>query len=98
MALGAYPKRDPFMESLQLLWNSPIVLAIVAGIAFLFSFPAFRDASQIRSRPWSEFYGDRLVAALKAGRGRLSTKARIWPRVSARVNCWVSTHNSPRPI
>lgn len=67
--LGAYPKRDSFMESVQLLWSTPWVLGLAAGIAFLFSFPAFRDASQIKSRPWSEFYGDRLVSALKAGKG-----------------------------
>jgi len=27
------------------------------------------DAMRVRGRSWSEFYGDRLEAALKAGRG-----------------------------
>lgn len=67
--LGHYPKSKSLMDTLQLLWGTPWLLALVAGVAVLFSFPAFRDASQIHSRPWSEFYGDRLQQALNAGSG-----------------------------
>jgi hypothetical protein len=56
-------------DTIVFLLNEPWVLALVGGVAILFSLGGLRDAMQVRSRPWSEFYGDQLTAALRAGRG-----------------------------
>jgi hypothetical protein len=67
--LDAYPQPKSLADSVQRVFSDPILLAILLGIALLFSLSCFRDAAQVRSKPWSEFYGDRLETALKAGRG-----------------------------
>ena len=57
------------MDTVQLLCSSPWLLAFVIVLGLVFSFPPALDSAQIKSRPWSEFYGDRLKQALVAGRG-----------------------------
>jgi hypothetical protein len=54
---------DVFLES---PWLSTILLIT---LALLFGLMPIRDVSQIKGRPWAEFYGDRLSQALKAGKG-----------------------------
>ncbi len=64
-----YRKDDGLLDTAAKMWDNPWWLAIWIGVAFLFSIgPALRYAN-VKSRPWSEFYGDHLKAALKAGRG-----------------------------
>ena len=41
----------------------------MAGVAVLFSLSGIGHATEVQSKPWGEFYGDQLEAALKAGRG-----------------------------
>jgi hypothetical protein len=67
--LNAYPKRDALYESIAQLLDSPLALALTVGVAFLFSQVGLRHALDLSGRPWAEFYGDQLQAALKAGRG-----------------------------
>ena len=45
------------------------MLAIAFGGALFLALFVLPDAMRVRGRNWSEFYGDRLEAALKAGRG-----------------------------
>ncbi len=60
---------NSLIDSAAQLWNDPLSLVMLGALAILFSIgPALRY-TDVKSRPWSEFYGDRLKAALKAGRG-----------------------------
>jgi hypothetical protein len=47
----------------------PWLFLLCGGMALFFALPSALNSAQIKSRPWAEFYGDRLKAALKAGRG-----------------------------
>jgi hypothetical protein len=67
--LASVMKPTSLMDTIELLRGTPWLLAMVAGFAIFLSFSACRDAAQIRSRPWVDFYGDRLEATLRAGRG-----------------------------
>jgi hypothetical protein len=67
--LASVMKPTSLLDTIELLWGTPWLLAMAGGFAIFLSFSACRDAAQIRSRPWVDFYGDRLGAALRAGRG-----------------------------
>jgi hypothetical protein len=67
--LNSTPKPASLAVTLRFMFETPSFLAISFGAALLFSLFALPDAVRVRGRSWSEFYGDRLEAALKAGRG-----------------------------
>ena len=56
-------------DTVLFMLEAPSVLWIAAGAALFFSLFALPDAIRIHGRAWSEFYGDNLEAALRAGRG-----------------------------
>jgi hypothetical protein len=58
-----------FGDTVRFLFDTPSVFWIGVAIALFFSLFALPDAIRVHGRAWSEFYGDRLEAALKAGRG-----------------------------
>ena len=69
-----YHMNSPFhprgLSDTWAMWLHAPWMFVVAGLAALFfSLPSALDTTHIKSRPWSEFYGDRLKAALEAGRG-----------------------------
>jgi hypothetical protein len=59
----------PFQENLRTLWESAFGVYIAIGMALLIALPNSFAAFRITSRQWADFYGDRLEAALRAGRG-----------------------------
>ena len=67
--LNSRQKPASLADTLRFMFETPWVLAIAFGGALLFSLFVLPDAMRVRGRNWSEFYGDRLEAALKAGRG-----------------------------
>jgi hypothetical protein len=67
---GSHVKSRGLSDSIVYLLNETTWgLAFLGGVALLFSLIGLRDAMQVRSKPWAEFYGDQLAAALRAGRG-----------------------------
>jgi hypothetical protein len=62
-------KPDTLGDTLQFMFDTPSVLWTTVGVALFFSLMALPDAIRVHGRAWSEFYGDNLEAALKAGRG-----------------------------
>jgi len=66
--INSHMNPTSFMDTLDFLWNRPWLLVIATFLAVFMSFGAWWDAAQIQSRPWAEFYGDQLRAALNAGR------------------------------
>ncbi|WP_072389106.1 J domain-containing protein [Hyphomicrobium sp. CS1BSMeth3] len=60
---------QPLRETLRIHWESPFLWPLVIGFAVAFALPPSIEAFRITARQWSEFYGDRLEAILKAGRG-----------------------------
>jgi hypothetical protein len=67
--VNSYPKPVSLSESIEKLLTNPWLLAVPAAMAVLFSMVGLRRAVEVRSRPWSEFYGNQLESALRAGRG-----------------------------
>ena len=63
--------RNPssFGDTVRFMFDTPSVLWITVGVALFFSLVALPDAIRVHGRAWSEFYGDKLEAALNAGRG-----------------------------
>jgi hypothetical protein len=62
-------KPATFSDTLRYMLDTPSVLWTGAVVALFFSLVALPDAIRVHGRAWSEFYGDNLEAALKAGRG-----------------------------
>ena len=60
---------QPLRETLRIHWESPFLWPLAIGMAVLFALPPSIEAFRITARQWAEFYGDRLEAILKAGRG-----------------------------
>jgi hypothetical protein len=56
-------------ETLRVIWETPFLLHITIGFALLLAVTYAAKSFAITSRQWAEFYGDRLDAALRAGRG-----------------------------
>jgi hypothetical protein len=67
-SLNQYPPKAVSEMWLQLTQNHGPLLAW-AILALVVALPPALDSADIKSRRWAEFYGDRLKAALKAGRG-----------------------------
>lgn len=55
-------------DTVRYLLEHPIQLWLVGIFSLLFGFKAVEHLKDLASAPWSKFYGDRLEAALKAGR------------------------------
>jgi hypothetical protein len=62
-------KPSTFGDTVRFMFDTPSVLWIGVGVALFFSLMALPEAIRVHGRAWSEFYGDNLEAALKAGRG-----------------------------
>lgn len=60
---------QPLRETLRIHWESPFLWPLIIGLAVMFALPPSIEAFRITARQWAEFYGDRLEAILKAGRG-----------------------------
>lgn len=60
---------QPLRETLRNHWESPFLWALAIGMAVMVALPRSIDAFRITARQWAEFYGDRLEAILRAGRG-----------------------------
>lgn len=58
-----------FGDTVRYMLETPSVLAITLGVCAFFTLFALPDAMRVLGAAWSEFYGDKLEAALKAGRG-----------------------------
>jgi hypothetical protein len=67
--LNTYGKPRTLPETFLYVMNDPWLVLLVGVAAVLFSLNGLRHAIELESKPWSEFYGNRLAAALKAGRG-----------------------------
>jgi hypothetical protein len=67
--INTYPKPASLSESIEKLLADPWLLTVTAAMAVLFSMVGLRHAVEVRSRPWSQFYGNQLESALRAGRG-----------------------------
>ncbi len=55
-------------DTMHYLVEHPLQLWWIGGISLFFGFRAIEHLKDLAGAPWSEFYGDRLSAALKAGR------------------------------
>jgi two-component system, response regulator PdtaR len=66
--IAQYPPKAVSEMWLQFTQNHGPLLAW-AILALVVALPPALDSADIKSRRWAEFYGDRLKAALKAGRG-----------------------------
>lgn len=62
-------KPSSFGDTVRFMFDTPSVLWTGVAVALVFSLIALPDAMRVHGRAWSEFYGDNLDAALKAGRG-----------------------------
>lgn len=80
------PRAESVLDTWHQVWTSPWLLAMIIGMAILFGLASFRDASQIQSRPWSEFYGDFLEKALHAGRNLAAAGEKARPRIRKNVS------------
>ena len=60
---------QPLHETLRVILETPYILYFTIGFAVFLAVPYAIRSFQITSRQWAEFYGDRLEAALRAGRG-----------------------------
>jgi hypothetical protein len=67
--VNSYPRPASLSESIEKLLTEPWLLTVTAAAAVLFSMLGLRHAVEVRSRRWSEFYGNQLESALRAGRG-----------------------------
>lgn len=67
--LNSYQNPSSLTDTLRFMFETPSVFAITFGVALFFSLFMLPDAMRVQGRNWSDFYGDRLEAALKAGRG-----------------------------
>jgi hypothetical protein len=67
--INSLMKPKSLSDTIQFLLTDPWLLAVIVFMAIFFSIGGLGHAVQVRSRPWSEFYGNQLEAALRAGRG-----------------------------
>lgn len=56
------------IDTVRYLLEHPIQIWIFGFLSLMFGFKAVEHLKDLAGAPWSEFYGDRLQAALKAGR------------------------------
>ena len=56
-------------ETAHYLLDNLLQIWIIGGLGVLFGLRAREHLHDLKGAPWAEFYGDRLAAAIKAGRG-----------------------------